>query len=127
VKKRIELGLDVTNTASRQVLSVKGSGTPLEMTVDAVAVPSGCETWKVRMSSTKTFWVSTIVDPDAYLEDRSLLEGSRVSTSLSSSRCEPPRVVEIGVGGLGVGSSTVGADPSEKLAVRSTVMVTFVS
>jgi hypothetical protein len=72
--------------------------------------------------------LDSIVDPDAYLEDRSLLEGSRVSTSLlSSSRCEPPRVVEIGVGGLGVGRSTVGADPSEKLAVRSTVMVTFVS
>jgi hypothetical protein len=45
VKNWIELGLDVTNT-SRQVLSVKGSGTPLEMTVDAVAVPSGCETEK---------------------------------------------------------------------------------
>jgi hypothetical protein len=69
----------------------------------------------------------SIVDPDAYLEDRSLLEGSG-SVDLAvivQADVGLHGVVEIGVGGLGV-SSTVGADPSE-LAVRSTVMVTFVS
>jgi hypothetical protein len=75
------------------------------MTVDAVAVPSGCET-KVRMSSTKTFVLDSIVDPDAYLEDRSLLESSGgVDLAVVKQMWRLHGVVEIGVGGLGVGSS----------------------
>jgi hypothetical protein len=81
------------------------------------------------MSSTKTFWVATVssilthtwrIDPCSRAGSVDLAVIVQADVGLHG-------VVEIGVGGLGVGSSRSALIPVRVSAVRSTVMVTFVS
>jgi hypothetical protein len=126
-----ELSLDITDTALAADLVGQGVGDGIG---DGLGVGSG--TVGLRNDKSEDVLNKDIlgddiaVDLHTYLEDRSLCEGCGALDLAVDIQADVGLhgIVERGVGGLGISRSPLGLIPVRvKLAVRSTVMVTFVS